>query len=65
MDLYDSNPVKINVLDSNFYISSDDINKKNRYKACLKNLSALNPSIKISVFKLNSVKYTEEYLAEF
>ena len=65
VDLYDPNPVKINDLGSNFYLSSDDINKKNRDEACLKNLSSLNPSVKISILKLNSVKYTEEYLKEF
>ena len=53
VDLYDPNPVKINDLGSNFYLSSDDINKKNRDEACLKNLSALNPSVKVSILKLN------------
>ena len=65
VDLYDPNPVKVNDLGSNFYLSSDDINKKNRDEACLKNLSALNPSVKVSILKLNSTKYSEEYIQEF
>ena len=65
VDIYDPNPVRINDLGSNFYLSKDDVNNKNRDEACLKNLSSLNPYVKVSLLKLNSVKYTQEYINEF
>ena len=65
VDIYDPTPVKINDLGSNFYLSLDDVNKKNRDDACLKNLSSLNPYVKVSTLKLNSEKYTQEYISEF
>ena len=43
VDIYDPNLVQINDLGSNFYLSQDDINKKNRDEACKNNLSLLNP----------------------
>ena len=65
VDLHDPNPVKINDLGSNFYLSSEDIGKKNRDEACLKNLSSLNPYVKVSILKLKSEKYSKEYISEF
>ena len=63
--IHDSSIAKINDLGSNFYLSSDDVGKKPRDEACLKNLSSLNPSTQISVLKLNSGKYSAEYIKEF
>ena len=63
--IHDSSITKINDLGSNFYLSSDDVGKKPRDEACLKNLSSLNPSTQISVLKLNSGKYSAEYIKEF
>ena len=63
--IHDSSIAKINDLGSNFYLSSDDVGKKPRDEACLKNLSSLNPSTQISVLKLNSGKYSDEYIKEF
>ena len=65
VDIYDPNPVKINDLGSNFYLSLEDVNKKNRDEACLKNLSSLNPYVKVSTLKLKQEKYTQEYINEF
>ena len=65
VDIYDPNPVQINDLGSNFYLSQDDINKKNRDEACKNNLSLLNPYVKVSVLKLNSSKYSKEFISEF
>ena len=65
VDIYDPNLVEINDLGSNFYLSQDDINKKNRDEACKNNLSLLNPYVKVSVLKLNSSKYSKEYISEF
>ena len=65
VDIHDPTLVKINDLGSNFYLSSDDIGKRNRDEASVKKLSLLNPNIKISVLKLNSGKYSQEYINEF
>ena len=65
VDIYDPNPVQINDLGSNFYLSLDDINKKNRDEACKNNLASLNPYVKVSVLKINSPKYSKEYISEF
>ena len=65
VDIHDPTLVKINDLGSNFYLSEEDINKKNRDEASLLNLSQLNTSIKVSVLKINSKKNTKEYTDEF
>ena len=65
VDIYDPNLVKISDLGSNFYLSADDIGKKNRDEASLNNLSLLNPYVKVSISKLNSQKYSKEYISEF
>ena len=65
VDIYDPNPVKITDLGSNFYLSSDDINKKPRDEACLKNLKSLNQYSTVSILKLKSKIYSEEYISEF
>ena len=65
VDIHDPTLVKINDLGSNFYLTEDDINKKNRDEASKLNLSLLNPEVKVSVLKLNSKKNTKEYTEEF
>ena len=65
VDIYDPTLVKINDLGSNFYLSEEDISKRNRDEASLANLSQLNPYVKVSILKINSQKYTKEYIDEF
>ena len=65
VDIYDPNLVKITDLGSNFYLSSDDINKKPRDEACLKNLKSLNQCSTVSILKLKTKIYSEEYISEF
>ena len=65
VDIHDPSLVQINDLGSNFYLSEEDINKKNRDEACLTNLSQLNPYVKVGILKINSKKGTKEYLEEF
>ena len=65
VDIFDPTLVKINDLGSNFYLSEDDVNKKNRDEASLKNLAELNPYVKVSILKLNSKKDSKKYIEEF
>ena len=65
VDIHDPSLVQINDLGSNFYLSEEDINKKNRDEACLSNLIKLNPYVKVGILKINSKKGTKEYIDEF
>ena len=65
IDIFDPTLVKINDLGSNFYLTEEDVNKKNRDEASLPKLSRLNPNVKVSILKLNSKKYSNEYIEEF
>ena len=65
VDIYDPTLVKISDLGSNFYLSEDDVNKKNRDEASLTNLAQLNPYVNVSILKLNSKKDSKEYIDEF
>ena len=65
VDIHDPSLVKVNDLGSNFYLSEEDINKKNRDEASLNNLSQLNPYVKVSILKIDAKKYTKEYIDEF
>ena len=62
IDIFDPTLVKINDLGSNFYLTEEDVNKKNRDEASLPKLSRLNPNVKVSILKLNSKKYSEVFL---
>ena len=65
VDIHDPTLVKVNDLGSNFYLSEEDINTKNRDEASLTNLSQLNPYVRVSILTINSKKYTKEYIDEF
>ena len=52
VDIFDPNLVKINDLGSNFFLSEEDVGKKNRDEACLEKLSKLNQYVKISILKI-------------
>ena len=65
VDIYDPSLVKINDLGSNFYLSEEYVNIKNRDEASKLNLSSLNPDVRVSVLKLNSQKNTKEFIDEF
>ena len=51
VSIFDPELVSINDLCSNFYLSSDDINKKRRDESSLKKLSELNPYVKCDIMK--------------
>jgi len=63
--IYDPNPVQINDLGSNFYLSESDVGKKNRDEACLDKLSKLNPSVKVSIFQIEMKEDFNEYINLF
>ena len=64
VDIYDTSLVKINDLGSNFYLSEEDVGKKNRDDACVSKLSELNPYVKVSVLKIKE-KELPNYVKEF
>ena len=65
VDIYDPSLVKINDLGSNFFLSEDDVGKKNRDEACVSKLSELNPSILVSVLKIEQKNDINEYVKIF
>ena len=65
MSIYDPNPVKINDLGSNFYLSESDVGKKNRDEACIDKLSKLNPTVKVSLFQVEMKEDFNEYVNLF
>ena len=65
VDIYDPSPVKIQDLGSNFYLTEDDVGKKNRDDACVEKLSKLNSYVKVSALKLEQTKDFNEYIKLF
>ena len=65
VDIYDPSLVKINDLGSNFFLSEEDVGKKNRDVACLSKLSELNPSTIVSVLKIEQKNDLNEYVNLF
>ena len=60
--LYDPVITNINDLGSNFYLSQEDVGKKNRDEASKEKLSELNPYVKVSLLRFES---TNNFLMEF
>ena len=65
VDIYDPSPVKIQDLGANFYLTEDDVGKKNRDDACVEKLSKLNSYVKVSALKLEQTKDFNEYIKLF
>ena len=66
VDIFDPSLVKINDLGCNFFLTEDDVGKKNRDEACIGKLSELNPYVKVSLLKLKEKKEKDEqYIKEF
>ena len=65
VDIFDPSLVKINDLGCNFFLSEDDVGKKNRDEACVKKLSDLNPFVRVSVLKVEEKKDINEYIQLF
>ncbi len=65
VDIFDPSLVKINDLGSNFFLSENDVGKKNRDDACVEKLSELNPYVKVSVLKMKEKKDENDYINLF
>ena len=65
VDIFDPSLVKINDLGSNFYLTEEDVGKKNRDDACLSKLSELNPYVRVSILKVEDNKDVNEYINTF
>ena len=65
VDIFDPSLVKINDLGSNFYLSEEDVGKKNRDDACLSKLSQLNPNVTVSILKVEEKNDINEYIQLF
>ena len=65
VDIYDPNPVKINDLGANFYLSEENVGKINRDEACLPKLKKLNPYVQVSVLKVEQKNTMEEYIKHY
>ena len=65
VDIYDPSPVKIADLGCNFYLTEDDVGKKNRDDACVEKLSKLNTYVKVSALKIEQTKDFNEYIKLF
>jgi ubiquitin-activating enzyme E1 len=65
VDIFDPNPVRINDLGANFYLSEENVGKQNRDEACLPKLSKLNPYVQVSILKVEPKNTMDEYLKYF
>ena len=65
VDIYDPSPININDLGTNFYLSENDVGKKNRDEGSLEKLSKLNPNVRVSVLKLENKNDMTEYINYF
>ena len=55
LSIFDPNITQINDLNSNFYLTEDDINNKRRDEAIIDNLKHLNNLVKVDFLKENSI----------
>ena len=65
VDIFDPTKVTIKDLGSNFFLSEEDVNKKNRDEACLENLAKLNSYVTVGVMKIEQKNNIEEYINLF
>ena len=65
VDIFDPSLVKINDLGCNFFLSENDVGKKNRDDACVDKLSELNPYVHVSVLKIEQNNDINEYIKIF
>ena len=65
VDIFDTTKVSIKDLGSNFLLSEEDVDKKNRDEACVEKLSKLNSYVKVGVLKVEQKNNIEEYIQEF
>ena len=65
VDIYDPSPIIIKDLGTNFYLSENDVGKKNRDEASLEKLSKLNPNVRVSILKLEPKNDMAEYINYF
>ena len=65
VDIFDPSLVKINDLGCNFFLSENDVGKKNRDEACVAKLSELNPYVHVSVLKIEQKSDINEFTTLF
>ena len=65
VDIYDPSPITINDLGTNFYLSENDIGKKNRDEGSLEKLAKLNTNVTVSILKLEQKNDMAEYINYF
>ena len=61
VDIYDPKIVNIKDLGSNFFLSEEDVGKKNRDEACLEKLAQLNSYVKVGLLKIEHKNNIDEY----
>ena len=65
MVIFDLSKVNIKDLGSNFYLSEEDVGKKNRDEASSWKLSRLNPYVKVTVLKIEPKTDMNEYIKAY
>ena len=65
VDIFDPTLTTIKDLGSNFFLSEEDVGKKNRDEACLEKLKNLNSYVKVDVFKIEQKNNIDEYIQLF
>ena len=65
VDIFDPTLTTIKDLGSNFFLSEEDVGKKNRDEACLEKLKNLNSYVKIDLFKVEQKNNIDEYIQLF
>ena len=65
IDIFDPKKVTINDLGSNFFLSEEDVGKKNRDEACLEKLNNLNTYVTVNVLKIEENNNMDEYTKLF
>ena len=65
VDIFDPNLTEKKDLGSNFFLSENDVGKRNRDEACLEKLAKLNSYVKVGLFKIERKNDIDEYINLF
>jgi len=65
VDIFDPSLTTIKDLGSNFFLSEEDVGKRNRDEACLEKLASLNSYVKVGVLKVEQKNNINEYIQLF
>ena len=65
VDIFDPSLTTIKDLGSNFFLTEEDVGKKNRDEACVEKLAQLNPYVAVKVLKVEQKNNIDDYINSF